>query len=176
MRRLVTLFIVVGLVLASAAPAGAKPIQKEKFEAVECITSFGIPEREWFSGHDDAVMHLRNMTNTANEYIFEEGVWVLQGTNSISANYNGAWVPHPFVPNVGIPIDGSFWGTFDLDLGTVGEFSGRWSWGKGTLNGRGAGSGAGQLVKVSLLGEDPGWATPYPCSEPGFVEYEVFTK
>ncbi|NNL97572.1 MAG: hypothetical protein HKO63_05145 [Acidimicrobiia bacterium] len=176
MRRLNTLCIVVGLVLASAAPAGAAPIKAEPIEVVECMVPGDFAEAKiWFSGQDDKIMHIRGLVNTAFEFLFNDslGTWVPIGTNEIGVNYNGAWVA---VPDFGpAPTVGTYWGTFDLELEGIGEFTGTWSWGKGAVDGRGSGSGDGQLIKVDLLGEDPGWPGGYPdgC---GFVEYTVKTK
>ncbi|MGI9610539.1 MAG: hypothetical protein ACR2NL_09640 [Acidimicrobiia bacterium] len=174
MRRLLTLSIVVGLVLASAAPAGAK-VDQQSYDAIECITDFGNPDKIWFTGKDGKVMHMRGVTNTAQELMLNGTAWELVGMNTIEVNYNGAFmiVDTPAGP-VPAPTDGTFWGTFDLRLDDIGDFTGHWSWAKGAVDGRGSGSGDGKLSKVDLLGEDLGWpAVPPGC---GFVEYIVTTK
>lgn len=180
MRRVFTLCIVVGLVLASVAPAGAAPVAADPVQVVECVTPGDFNEAKiWFSGQDDKVMHIRGLTNTATEFMFDESLdppaWVPIGSNEIGVNYNGAWVFLPG-PDIQVPTVGTYWGSFDLTLDGTGDFTGRWSWGKGAVDGRGSGAGDGQLIKVDLLGDDPAWQTPYPCPNPGFVEYAVKTK
>ena len=177
MRRLNTLCIVVGLVLASAAPAGAAPIKAEPIEVVECMVPGDFAEAKiWFSGQDDKIMHIRGLVNTAIELQYDGSDWAPIGSNVIGVNYNGAYmmVETPDGP-FPAPTVGTYWGTFDLELEGIGEFTGTWSWGKGAVDGRGSGSGDGQLIKVDLLGEDPGWQPGYP-SGCGFVEYTVKTK
>jgi hypothetical protein len=175
MRRLLTLCIVAGLVLASAAPAGAAPVTTDPIQVVECMTPGNFEEAKiWFTGKDDTIMHIRGLVNTATELQYVEGSgWVPIGTNEIGVNYNGAWAD---VPGFGqVPTVGTYWGTFDLELDDFGEFTGTWSWAKGAVDGRGSGSGDGLLIKVDLLGEEPDWPAGYPAGC-GFVEYTVKTK
>ncbi len=90
------------------------------------------------------------------EWIWEEDaeVWVDAGTNKTVVNLNDALVPP------GPPFGGNDWGTFELDLGGIGEFAGSWrtalpEWGKAV--GR-ATDGSGGLIKADLapdLGEFP---------------------
>jgi hypothetical protein len=179
MRRVLGLVLVVGLVLASAAPTGAAPMD-DPIEAIECVTPGDFAEAKvWFSGKDDKVMHFRGLANAATEWRYVDDAWVMFGTNAIEVNYNGAWVaPIPENPEFRIPTVGTFWGTFALSLDEVGDFEGTWSVGKGTVDGRGSGSGAGQLIKVDLLGADPGWngttaQLTESCPVTHYVEYTV---
>jgi hypothetical protein len=181
MRRLLMLTFVVALVLASAVPIGAAPMAKDTRQGIECLIPGNFEEAKvWFSGQDDTTMHIRGLVNTATEWSYADGAWEMVGNNVIVVNFNGAWMEVEPFPGfkIKVPTVGSYWGTFDLSLGDE-DFEGTWSWGKGTVDGRGSATGDGQLMKVALLGEDPGWdgiAEFEACPEPGFVEYTVMSK
>lgn len=164
MRRSITMIVAtmaaLGLVLAG--PVGAAPAEKTTYEFFECFTVFGEPDRSWFSGKDDKNWHVRGAGNQADEYRWDDNdeVWANVGSNATVVNWNVRWmlVGPPDAP-MPVPTAGTLWGTFDFES-DIGDFSGHWTWaGWPDAEGKGSGkSDSGQIAKVTLLNEDPGFA------------------
>ena len=185
MGQLFMLLAVVALIVAAAAPAGAAKAEKTSYIVAECADA-GNPQnliwaenpadweldggRIWFSKKLDRV-HIRGMVNLYHEYLWTESGWSEEpiGSNATVANGNAA-VTEEF------DFVGPFWGTFDFtDDGTIGDFSGTWSWGM-SATGRATGtSDDGSLVKVTL-GVDPTDYLPLPGDGCGVAEFMVISK
>jgi hypothetical protein len=184
MGQLFVLLAVVALIVAAAAPAGAAKAEKTSYIVAECADA-GNPQnliwapnpadweldggRIWFSTELDRV-HIRGLENLYDEYLWTGSGWLLFGSNATVANGNAA-------VNEAFEFIGPFWGTFDFtDDGTIGDFSGTWSWGM-SATGRAVGtSDDGSLVKITL-GVDAADYLPLPLEEGcGVTEFMVISK
>ncbi len=172
MRRsvLLVLLAVVGLVMATAVPAGADAPAKTEYTTFEWMCGSDTSEaRIWFSGQDDKLMHARGVVNSLVEYVLVDDVWQQVGTNTTVANVNVE----------AATFEGSFWGTYSLRADIIGDFDGTWSWGNspnGRASGKGVGDDAGKIAKTTLLGAPPEGAPappPPPCDPLGLTFTQV---
>lgn len=144
MRRSVVFVVVtvIGLLLASAVPAGGAPAEKDEYLGIECFVA-DFTEAEFRPAGN--TIHIRGGEGTSDEYIWFENAWVWVGENQTVINSNEN-TKNETAAN---------WGTFMIDLGDIGEFEG--SWANGVARGK-ATDDSGKLLKTDLapdLGEWP---------------------
>ena len=146
------LLAVLALVVTAAAPAGAAKAEKTSFIVAECADPGNPQDFEVFEFPNPDRVRIRGAVNLYYEWVLEGATWREIGTNHTNSNVNATW------PD----FEGVFWGSFDFDDdGTIGDITGRYSWGSSTY-GKGTGKTAdGDLVKVTL-GLDP---ANYPIND-----------
>ena len=154
MRRttlVITLFALIALVVTAAAPAGAVKAEKTSFIVAECADPGNPQSVDVFEFPNPDRVRIRGAVNLYYEWVLEGTTWREIGTNHTNSNVNATF------PD----FEGVFWGSFDFDDdGTIGDITGRYSWGS-TTYGKGTGKTVeGDLVKVTL-GLDP---AGYPIS------------
>ena len=110
---------VIGVFLASAAPAGGGAVEKTEYYGIECVTADFTEAAFNAAGN---TIHFRGGQGDSEEWLWIDDDWVPVGTNATVINSNQNLKNNT----------GANWGTFALDLGDIGSFEGSWAGGKAT--------------------------------------------
>jgi hypothetical protein len=138
----------------------AGTVQKTTYWGAECIEALGPPEKAWRAGKTE---HFRGIPGLLAEWVYYDGEWVQEGTNSTVVNVNAT------------PRGDHLWGTFAFRSGIVGDFDGSWQLNPngGKARGQGVDDSAGDLIKITLAATLPDDIPPGPegC---GVIKLVVF--